>query len=103
MGNYINWTALMHAARHGHFECAKVLAPLEKGITNKFGVTAFYYTIEDSSTKECAEFLWQFPEERETKDLEKVQNKSGSLRVSCADGTCIGAGSLLTAAFIGCP
>ena len=31
-----------------------------------------------------------------------VRKKRGPLRVSCADGTCIGAGSLLNAASLGC-
>jgi len=48
-------------------------------------------------------FLWQLPEERDTRDLNGVEEKYGFLRISCEEGTCIGAGSLLNAAFLGCP
>ena len=96
-------TALMLAAQYGHFECVKVLAPLEKGAKSVSGYTALNYTIPGLSAWECARFLWQFPEERETDDLKFIRKMYHITRVSCEGGTCIGAGSLLNAAFLGCP
>ena len=70
----------MRAAANGHLECLKILAPLEKGTKDNDGKTALYYTTY-SSNKECAEFLWQFPEERDTKDWEKIKQKHNLPRV----------------------
>ena len=36
-------------------------------------------------------------------DLDKVQKKYDLGRLSCSDGTCQGAASLITAAILGCP
>ena len=63
------------------------------------GRTALYY----SSTKECAQFLWQFQGERNTTGLNEVKEKYDLGRLSCDDGTCQGAVSLITAACSGCP
>ena len=93
----------MYAAQYDQLECVKVLAPLEKGLKDQDGRTALYCTILSSSAGECARFLWQFPEERETEDLEAVREMYHIARVSCEEGTCIGAGSLINAAFLGCP
>ena len=76
-------TALMYAAEHGHLECVKILAPLEKGMKDEDGNTALCFTTYSSSNKECAQFLWQFPEERGTKDLEKTQEKYDLGRLTC--------------------
>ena len=93
----------MIVARLGNEDIVRTLAPLEKGIQDRCGRTALHYTILSSSAGECARFLWQFPEERETDDLEAVRDMYHITRVSCEEGTCIGAGSLLNAAFLGCP
>ena len=89
----------MIAAMYGYEDIVRILAEKEAGMKDQQGCTALYY----SSTKECAQFLWQFPKERDTRDLHEVKRKYDLGRLSCADGTCQGAVSLLTAAFIGCP
>ena len=68
-------TALMFAASHGHLLCVKILAPREKGVRNRFHHTALHYA--KFSTKSCAEFLWQFAEERNTDDLDEVEEQCG--------------------------
>jgi len=73
-------TALMYAAGNGHLECLKILAPLEKGMKDKDGKTALYYTTH-SSNKECAQFLWQFPEERDTTGLGEIKQKHNLPRI----------------------
>ena len=69
------WTALMFAANYGHLECVKILAPLENGMKNILGWTALYRTTSSSSNRACAEYLWQFPDERKTNDLRDVERK----------------------------
>ena len=91
-------TALMLGATKGHLECVKVLAPLEKGESDIRRMTALSY----ASTKECAEFLWQFPEEREIENLGEVKKKYGLQRTQCAGGTSCGSASLIEAAILGC-
>ena len=93
----------MCAARKGHLECVKILAQLEKGMQDLMGDTALRCAIYNLSDKECTYFLWQFPEEREKNGFVMVKIADEIKRISCEEGTCIGAGSLLNAAFIGCP
>ena len=58
-------TALMYAAQQGYEDIVRSLAEKEAGMKDNTGRTALYY----SSTKECAQLLWQFPEERGTNYL----------------------------------
>ena len=93
------WTAVMYAASNSHPECVQVLAPLEKGLRDSNGRTALSYC----STKECAQLLWKFPEERDTKDLEELKDKYGLPRVQCTSESPCGSASLINAAILGCP
>ena len=63
------------------------------------GRTALFYC----STKECAQLLWQFQGERDTKDFEELKNKYGLPRVQCTDESPCGSASLIIAAILGCP
>ncbi len=81
MRDEYGWTALMFAAEKGHLEYVKILAPLEKGMKDKYGKTALCFTTYSSSNKECAEFLWQFPEERDTTGLEELKRKHNLSRI----------------------
>ena len=51
-------TALMYAARNGHLECVKLLAPQEKGMRDSHGDTAMRW-----ASLQCRSYLSQFPEE----------------------------------------
>ena len=48
----------MIAAMYGYKDIVRVLAEKEAGMKDGHGYTALHYTAENSSTKECAEFLW---------------------------------------------
>jgi len=50
-------TALMCAARKGHLECVKILAPLEKGMKNNDGNTAKSYA---RNHQDCYSYLSSF-------------------------------------------
>ena len=64
MQNNDGATALMIAAEHGQLGCVQCLAESEKerhsGSTA--GHTALCLTAKQTSSKECAEYLMQFPE-----------------------------------------
>ena len=81
-------TVLMFPARWGHLECVKILAPLEKGMkcTSRQYINGAYY--EDvtalaftlgggDSYKQYAQYLYQFPEERDTDALDALKSKYG--------------------------
>lgn len=91
----------MAAAQNGRLDCVKLLAKREKGMKDKYNNTALYYTFYDSSNRECAEFLWWFPEERDTDRLDWVKEKWG-FTTTCPNGAHY-AGSLFDAAWSGCP
>ena len=68
-------TALMYAAQQGYLGIVRILVEKEAGMKDKYGKTALYYTTNSSSNKERAQFLWQFPEERDMQyghDLDEV-------------------------------
>ena len=48
----------MLAAKKGYLECVKILAPLEKGLTDSVRKTALQHTMKNPSSKKCAQFLW---------------------------------------------
>ena len=75
-----------------------MLAEKEKGMKDSQGRTALYH----SHDKECADFLWKFPEERDMNNLWEVKEEYNIPRVSCNDGTCPKAVSLLDATRLGC-
>ena len=67
-------TAMMKAAENGHLECVKILTPLEKGMKNILGYSAKKYA-SIHDKKDCYDYLSQFPEECWCKDLfEAVEN-----------------------------
>ena len=78
----------MYAAIEGHSECVKILAPLEKGLkcTSRQYISGAYYDDVTAlaftlgggdSYKQYAQYLYQFPEERDTDALDAVKSKYG--------------------------
>ena len=71
----------MIAAMYGYEDIVRVLAEKEAGMKDKYDYTALHYTAKNSSTKKCAQFLWQFPEERDTTGLEEIKQEHNLPRV----------------------
>ena len=76
-------TALMYAAKYGHLECVKILAPLEKGMKDNSGRTALMHA-DKQGHLECVKIL--APLEQEMKDKDGRTAKSiASSNKDCYD------------------